>query len=72
MPVVPAILLTNFLFGVAHAATKANNAIKAFGLGILFSLAYWLTDSLWLSMLLHIFIDIYASTISFKIARAKD
>ncbi len=71
MHIALAVLAVNLLFGIAHAATKLNNAIKAFGLGVIFSLAYLLTGSLWLSMLLHIIVDLYAATVSYKFSQLK-
>lgn len=67
MPVIPAILLANIIFGLCHAATSTENSIKAFVLGLLFSGLYYLTGSLWLSMLLHIIIDIYSFCLAMKI-----
>jgi membrane protease YdiL (CAAX protease family) len=64
---IPSVLMANFAFGVAHATTKWKNAVKAFGLGLLFSAIYLLTDLLWLSMLLHILIDIYAGSMGYRV-----
>lgn len=60
--VIPALLMTNLLFGIVHYATGLKNATLAFGLGILFSLIFLYTGSLWLPILMHILIDIYAMT----------
>ncbi|MEP1097411.1 MAG: CPBP family intramembrane glutamic endopeptidase [Cyclobacteriaceae bacterium] len=64
-----AILGVNILFGVAHATTKLNNAVKAFGLGLFFSMIYYFTGSLWLAMLTHIIVDLYAGTFSYKFSQ---
>ena len=66
-----AIVIVNLLFGIAHATSKLNNAIKAFGLGLVFSILYYATGSLWLSILSHIIIDLYAATVSLKYAEWK-
>ncbi len=66
-----AVLIANLLFGIAHAATRLNNAIKAFGLGLLFSILYLVTGSLWLPILAHIIVDLYAMSISFIFSEMK-
>ena len=66
MPLVPALILTNIIFGLSHYGTKLKNAFSAFSLGIIWSISYVLTDSLWLAILLHICIDIYSTTMAFK------
>ncbi len=62
IPVIPAIFLTNLVFGLGHYATGLKNASIAFGLGILFSLVFLSTNSLWIPMLLHVLTDIYSMT----------
>ena len=66
-----AILLVNFFFGIGHATTGYNNAIKAFGLGLFFSVTYVLTDSLWLAILTHIMVDLYSMTLAIKFSNLK-
>ncbi len=66
-----AIFIANVLFGIAHATSKLNNAIKATGLGLLFSILYYVSGSLWLPILAHIIVDLYAATVSFKYAEWK-
>ncbi|MCP4458650.1 MAG: CPBP family intramembrane metalloprotease [Cytophagales bacterium] len=68
LPLLPAIVLTNLPFALAHlTSTGFRNTIWAFILGLIFTVAYLLTDSLWLSILLHILIDVYAAIIGYKI-----
>ncbi len=68
LPLLPAIVLTNLPFALAHLTTTGlRNTIGAFILGLIFTAAYLLTDSLWLSILLHILIDIYAAIIGYKV-----
>ena len=62
VPVVPAILLTNFVFGLCHYGTGLKNAFLAFGLGVLLSVIYWYTESLWIPMMIHVLTDIYSMT----------
>ena len=66
-----ALLIVNLIFAVGHANTGFNNAIKTFGLGLFFSITYVITDSLWLAMLTHIMVDLYAMTLAIKIADVK-
>ena len=58
----PAILLTNLIFGLGHYATGFKNASIAFGLGILFSALFLLTNSLWIPILIHVLTDVYSMT----------
>ncbi|MEP5614311.1 MAG: type II CAAX endopeptidase family protein [Cyclobacteriaceae bacterium] len=69
LPIAVAIVGVNIMFSVAHATTKLNNAIKAFGLGLFFSATYYFTGSLWLAMLTHIIVDLYAATFSYKFSQ---
>jgi len=67
MPWVVALLLANGVFAVMHFATGSRNMINTFVLGLIFSGAYLLTKSLWLSMVLHIAVDLYSMTLSYKV-----
>ncbi len=62
-----AVLIANLMFGLAHAATKLKNATTAFILGLVFSVSYLLTGSLWLAIAAHIMVDLYALTEAIKI-----
>ena len=62
MPVLPAILLMNIIFGLVHYATGFRNAFLAFVLGVLLSIIFVYTNSLWVPILIHILIDVYAMT----------
>lgn len=62
MPVLPSILLTNVIFGLVHYATGFRNAFLAFVLGVLLSIIFVYTNSLWVPILIHILIDVYAMT----------
>ncbi|MFY0652205.1 MAG: CPBP family intramembrane metalloprotease [Cyclobacteriaceae bacterium] len=67
LPLLPALLLANLPFALAHLTTTGlKNTIQAFVLGLIFSGAYLLTGSLWLSILLHILVDLYSTTLSYK------
>ena len=62
LPVIPAIIITNLIFGLCHFATGLKNASLAFGLGVLLSFLFLYTESLWWLMLIHVLIDIYSMT----------
>jgi len=64
---IPAILLANLPFGLAHVtSTGVKNSLQAFLLALIFTAAFLLTESLWLSILLHILVDLYSSTLFYK------
>ena len=67
MPVLPALLLANFIFALWHSASGWKNAVFTFLIGIVFSLIYLATDSLWLPMLLHIITDLFAANMAMLI-----
>ena len=62
MPIIPAMLLANVLFGMCHYGSGLKNAFFAFSLGVLFSIIFWYTGSLWIPMLVHVLVDIYSMT----------
>ena len=67
MPIIPSILFTNLIFGLCHYGTGLKNAMIAFGLGVFWSVLYYITGSLWLPILGHVFMDMYSSTLAKKI-----
>ncbi len=62
LTVIPAILLTNFIFGLCHYGTGPKNASLAFGLGVILSVLFLYTDSLWILMVIHVLTDILSMT----------
>ena len=66
MPTVLAVIVANFIFGLSHYATKFKNASRAFLLGMVWSLSFLFTGSLWLAMITHIAIDLFSMTIVYK------
>ena len=67
IPIVPAVILANLPFGLAHlTSTGIKNSVQAFILALVFTGAFLLTQSLWLPILLHILVDLYASTLSYN------
>lgn len=72
MSIIPAILLTNIIFGLSHYGTKFKNAFSAFILGTIWSVIYYFSGSLWLAIVIHICIDFYSSTFARKSFRLKE
>ncbi len=67
LPMIPAVLLANIPFALAHlTSTGRANAVGTFVLALIFTAAYLLTNSLWLAMLLHILVDLYSGMISYQ------
>lgn len=67
MEVIPAFLLTNIPFALAHLSTTGKkNTIVVFILALGFSGIFLWTQSLWLPILLHTLLDIYSMTLSYK------
>ena len=67
MPLFPAILLANIPFALAHlTSTGIKNTVQVFVLALIFTAAFLLTKSLWLPMLLHIWVDLYAVTLAYR------
>lgn len=67
MTPVYAILLVNIMFGLGHAGTKFKNMIQTMGLGLLWSITYYFTDSLWAPILMHILVDFYSLRLGYKV-----
>lgn len=69
LPLLPAIVLTNIIFALCHFSTKRKNMVYAFLLGLLWSVIYYYTDSLWWPMLMHVVVDLYAMVEAYKVAQ---
>ncbi len=70
LPMIPAIILTNIPFALAHLSTTGvKNTLGAFMLGLIFTGALLLTGSLWLPILLHIVADLLAAIQSYKVSK---
>lgn len=67
LPLIPAIIITNIVFAIAHFATKLKNVLIAFMLGIFFSTTYVLTESLWIAICTHVLVDLYSATLAKKL-----
>ena len=72
LPTLPSVLLVAFVFSLGHAGTKIKNMVSTFLLSLIFSATYLIVGSLWLAMLLHVLIDLYAVTSSYKLNRKLD
>lgn len=66
MPVIPAVILTNLAFGVAHFGTGLKNAGGAFLLGLAFSAVSIPFHSLLPAMIAHTLVDLYAATLVYR------
>ncbi len=56
-----AVLLSSVLFGAAHLYQGWRGALKVSGVGVFLAVAFVLTDTLWVPILLHVVIDVQAS-----------
>ncbi|WP_298761524.1 CPBP family intramembrane glutamic endopeptidase [uncultured Psychroserpens sp.] len=67
MSLIPAMIFANLPFALGHLTTTGKkNTFGAFILAFIFSGAYFLTNSLWLPILLHIIVDLYAMAFAYK------
>lgn len=67
--VIPAVVLSSIPFALAHlTSTGWRNTMGVFGLALVFATVYVLTGSLWLPILLHTLVDLYAATRAYKAA----
>lgn len=55
---IPAILLSTLVFGLSHLYMGRDGALRATLVGLVVAGLYWLTGSLWASMLLHATADL--------------
>jgi len=62
LPIVPAIIITNLLFGLCHYGTGFKNAFITFGLGLLLSIIFLFTESLLVLIAIHVLTDVYSMT----------
>ena len=60
-----AFVLTNIVFAITHLVSGIKNIIGAFILGIIFTTIFYLTENIWLAIVLHIAIDISAGTLGY-------
>ncbi len=67
--VIFSILIVNVLFALAHIGTKFKNFVSSFILGLIWSVTYYFTESLWLPIATHMLIDIYSITLGYKVYR---
>lgn len=62
-----AVLLVNVAFAASHYSTKFKNMVSSFLLGVVFSVAFIWSGSLWISIFLHIVVDLYSVTLGKKL-----
>ena len=63
---VTAFILTNVIFALTHISTNKQNILNAFILGLLFTAIYYLTDNIWLPIILHSSIDVNLGYFSYQ------
>lgn len=61
------IFLVNFIFALSHASSQLKNVVLAFSFGILWSILFYFTGSIWLPILIHICVDIYSLTKGYQL-----
>ncbi len=62
-----AFLLTNILFSLTHIMSGKQNMIGSLLLGILFTAIYYFTENIWISILLHMGLDVNNGLLGYKI-----
>lgn len=62
-----AFFATNIIFAVTHIGSGIKNIISSCLLGLLFSAIYYFTGNIWITILLHIAIDINAGILGYRI-----
>lgn len=68
-PAAVIIVLAALVFGLGHLYQGAGGIVKAGLMGVIFGVLYWMTGSLWASMLLHIVVDLTSGWIGWQIIR---
>ncbi|MDR7130972.1 membrane protease YdiL (CAAX protease family) [Algoriphagus sp. 4150] len=66
---ITAFVLTNIIFAITHIGSGKNNLISSFILGLLFSAIYYITDNIWIAIILHSSIDINTGILGYRINR---
>lgn len=69
IPLIPAMILANLFFSLGHVSTGLKNLLWTFILGILWSVAYYFTGSLWLPILCHIIVDMYSLGSAYRLKK---
>lgn len=67
--IIIAFTLPNVIFALTHIGSGKQNLISSFVLGVLFTIIYYFTDNIWLSITLHCAIDVNAGIIGYKVSR---
>ncbi len=64
-----AFILTNVIFVLTHIGSGKQNLINSFFFGLTFTAIYYLTDNIWLPILLHSSIDMYTGFLSYQVQK---
>ncbi|GJM29834.1 MAG: hypothetical protein DHS20C17_24690 [Cyclobacteriaceae bacterium] len=67
MPEFMGLIVVNIIFALCHWGTGYKNALWSFALGVIWSVIYLKTGSLWIPVLMHILIDITSMTFGRKL-----
>ncbi|MCI0490217.1 MAG: CPBP family intramembrane metalloprotease [Blastocatellia bacterium] len=68
----PAVLLSSVLFGLGHIYQGLQGVIKTAAIGLFSALLYILTESLWVPMLLHAYVDINSGQMAYLVLRSEE
>lgn len=64
-----AFLLSNLFFAMTHIGSGKANLISSLFLGLMFSVIYYLTDNIWISVILHTAIDINIGILGYRLSK---
>ena len=70
LPYLPSVILINVVFALCHWGTGLKNAFWSFVLGVIWSISYWVTDSLWLAIMVHTMVDLLSLTFGYKVLQS--
>lgn len=67
--IIGSLLFTNVIFAITHIDTGMKNLVGAFILGLVFSLIFYFTQTIWIVVALHISIDLHAGMLGYRVHR---
>lgn len=69
VPLIPALVLGAVLFGMAHAYQGTKGVIQTGTVGLGLVLLYKISGSLWVPMVVHIFVDLNSGLLAYSFLR---
>lgn len=66
---ITSLFLANFVFAITHIGSGSRNMLGSFLLGLLLNGIYYLTNNIWLAIILHSAIDINTGVVAYKVNR---